>query len=159
MITWFIIGITVLISYLAFQNSDLMSKLQFNAAQIIHRKEYYRLVSHAFIHANWSHLGVNMLVLYFFVLQTNKEGSTDRRKCSRKAPQKRHPMHPPHCSNNCSGFLPGSKCSMPKFLRNTTTQNKRLRFFQNSNQSRFQCFCQRSKVPAYLHPNATSWHG
>ncbi len=66
MITWFIIGITVLISYLAFQNSDLMSKLQFNAAQIIHRKEYYRLVSHAFIHANWSHLGVNMLVLYFF---------------------------------------------------------------------------------------------
>ena len=66
MITWFIIGITVLISYLAFQNSDLMSKLQFNAAQIIHRKEYYRLISHAFIHANWSHLGVNMLVLFFF---------------------------------------------------------------------------------------------
>ncbi len=66
MITWFIIGVTVLISYLAFQNPELMSKLQFNAAQIIHRKEYYRLVSHAFIHANWSHLGVNMLVLYFF---------------------------------------------------------------------------------------------
>jgi len=43
-----------------------MSKLQFNAAQIIHRKEYYRLISHAFIHANWSHLGVNMLVLFFF---------------------------------------------------------------------------------------------
>ena len=66
MITWFIIGITVVISYMAFQNLDLMSKLQFNAAQIIHRKEYYRLVSHAFIHANWAHLGVNMLVLYFF---------------------------------------------------------------------------------------------
>ena len=66
MITWFIIGVTVVISYLAFQNSELMSKLQFNAAQIIHRKEYYRLVSHAFIHANWAHLGVNMLVLYFF---------------------------------------------------------------------------------------------
>lgn len=66
MITWFIIGVTVVISYLAFQNPDMMSKLQFNAAQIIHRKEYYRLVSHAFIHANWAHLGVNMLVLYFF---------------------------------------------------------------------------------------------
>jgi membrane associated rhomboid family serine protease len=66
MIVWFIIGVTVLISYLAFQNHDLFSKLQFNAAQIIHRKEYYRLVSHAFIHANWTHLGVNMLVLYFF---------------------------------------------------------------------------------------------
>lgn len=66
MIVWFIIGITVLISYIAFQNRELSAKLQFNAAQIIHRKEYYRLISHAFIHANWSHLGVNMLVLYFF---------------------------------------------------------------------------------------------
>jgi len=66
MITWFIIGVTVLISYMAFQNPELSSKLQFNAAQIIHRKEYYRLVSHAFIHANWMHLFVNMFVLYFF---------------------------------------------------------------------------------------------
>lgn len=66
MIVWFIIGVTALISYIAFQNRELSAKLQFNAAQIIHRKEYYRLISHAFIHANWSHLGVNMLVLYFF---------------------------------------------------------------------------------------------
>lgn len=66
MITWFIIGITVLISYLAFQNRDLADKLQFNAAKIIHQKEYYRLISHAFIHANWPHLVVNMMVLYFF---------------------------------------------------------------------------------------------
>lgn len=66
MITWLIIGVTALISYLAFQNSGLMNKLQFNAAKIIHEKEYYRLVSHAFIHANWSHLIVNMFVLYFF---------------------------------------------------------------------------------------------
>lgn len=65
MIVWFIIGVTALISYIAFQNRELSAKLQFNAAQIIHRKEYYRLISHAFIHANWSHLGVNMLVLYF----------------------------------------------------------------------------------------------
>ncbi len=66
MITWFIIGVTVLVSYMAIQNPELASKLQFNAAHIIHRKEYYRLVSHAFIHANWMHLGVNMMVLYFF---------------------------------------------------------------------------------------------
>jgi membrane associated rhomboid family serine protease len=66
MMTWFIIGVTVLVSYMAFRNHELAAKLQFNAAQIIHRKEFYRLVSHAFIHANWAHLGVNMLVLYFF---------------------------------------------------------------------------------------------
>lgn len=66
MIIWLIIGVTVVVSYMAFQNNELMEKLQFNAAQIIQRKEYYRLISHAFIHANWPHLLVNMLVLYFF---------------------------------------------------------------------------------------------
>jgi len=66
MITWLIIGVTAVVSYLAFQNNELMGKLQFNAAQIIQRKEYYRLISHAFVHANWPHLLVNMLVLYFF---------------------------------------------------------------------------------------------
>jgi len=66
MITWYIIGVTALVSYMAFQNVGLMAKLQFNAAQIVQRKEYYRLVTHAFVHANWSHLIVNMLVLYFF---------------------------------------------------------------------------------------------
>lgn len=66
MITYLIIGVTVLVSYLAFQNSELADKLQFNAAKIIHQKQYYRLVSHAFIHGSWSHLLVNMFVLYFF---------------------------------------------------------------------------------------------
>lgn len=66
MITFFIIGITAFVSYMAFQNSSLMNKLQFNAAKIIQEKEYYRLVTHAFIHANWPHLIVNMFVLYFF---------------------------------------------------------------------------------------------
>jgi membrane associated rhomboid family serine protease len=66
MITYILIGVTVLVSYLAFQNHELMDKLQFNAAKVIHQKQYYRLVSHAFIHANWTHLFVNMFVLYFF---------------------------------------------------------------------------------------------
>jgi membrane associated rhomboid family serine protease len=66
MITFIIIGITSLISYLAFQNYALMEKLQFNASQVVHQKQYYRLISHAFVHVNWTHLIVNMLVLYFF---------------------------------------------------------------------------------------------
>jgi membrane associated rhomboid family serine protease len=71
MIVWFIIGVTVVVSYLAFQNRELFDKLKFNAAQIVRKKEYYRLISHAFIHANWAHLGVNMLVMYFFGRNTN----------------------------------------------------------------------------------------
>ncbi len=66
MITYIIIGVSVLVSYMAFQNHDLMEKLQFNAAKVVHQKQYYRLISHAFIHANWSHLLVNMFVLFFF---------------------------------------------------------------------------------------------
>lgn len=66
MITWIIIAITAVISLLAFQSSSLMDKMQFNAAKIIHQKQYYRMVSHAFIHASWTHLLVNMLVLFFF---------------------------------------------------------------------------------------------
>ncbi len=66
MITYFIIGITALVSYMAFSNLQLMEKLQFNAARVVHQKQYYRLVTHALVHANWSHLLVNMLVLFFF---------------------------------------------------------------------------------------------
>ena len=66
MITWIIIGITAAVSYFAFQNSPLMDKLQFNAALIVHRKQYYRIISHAFVHVGWTHLLVNMMVLYFF---------------------------------------------------------------------------------------------
>ena len=65
-ITILLIIITVVISVLAFNNQELFSKLQFNAYQVIHRKQYYRLVSHGFIHAGWWHLFVNMFVLYFF---------------------------------------------------------------------------------------------
>lgn len=66
MLTYFIIGVTAFTSFIAFQNNSLMFKLQFNAAHVIHRGEYYRLISHAFVHAGWWHLIVNMLVLFFF---------------------------------------------------------------------------------------------
>jgi membrane associated rhomboid family serine protease len=66
MITYIIIGITALVSIVAFSSESLMNKLQFNAALVFHRNQYYRLFSHAFIHANWAHLLVNMMVLYFF---------------------------------------------------------------------------------------------
>lgn len=66
MITYLLIAVTGIISYLAFQNHTMMDKMQFNAAKVVHGKEYYRLVTHAFIHAGWSHLLVNMFVLYFF---------------------------------------------------------------------------------------------
>ncbi len=61
-----IIGITALVSYRAFEDSTLKNKLLFNAYAIFHKKQYYRIISHAFIHADWNHLIFNMLTLYFF---------------------------------------------------------------------------------------------
>jgi membrane associated rhomboid family serine protease len=64
--TIILIIFTVVISYFAFNNANLYSKSLFNAYKIIQTKEYPRLISHGFIHANWNHLILNMLVLYFF---------------------------------------------------------------------------------------------
>ncbi len=61
-----LIGAIVIISILAFRNSTLMYKYQFNAYQIVHRKEYIRLISHGFLHADGMHLFINMFVLYSF---------------------------------------------------------------------------------------------
>ena len=64
--TYILIAFTALISITAFRNQEWFSKLQFNAYQVYHRKEVHRLLTHGFLHANWTHLLVNMLVLYFF---------------------------------------------------------------------------------------------
>ncbi|MGQ8335866.1 rhomboid family intramembrane serine protease [Sunxiuqinia sp. A32] len=64
--TIILIIITAFISIAAFNRHDLMEKLQFNASKVYHKKEYYRLISHGFVHANWEHLIVNMIVLYSF---------------------------------------------------------------------------------------------
>jgi len=61
-----IVIINVVVSLIAFQNQDLLSKLIFNAYQVKHRKEYYRVISHAFIHGDFMHLLFNMYVLWSF---------------------------------------------------------------------------------------------
>ncbi len=65
-VTLILILIISLISVLAFSQPATMAQLEFNAFQIYHRKQYYRMITHAFVHANWEHLIVNMIVLYSF---------------------------------------------------------------------------------------------
>lgn len=66
MITIIIVIITVLTSVAAFRRQELFNKLDLSPVRIVHNKEYYRIFSHAFLHADYFHLGVNMLVLYSF---------------------------------------------------------------------------------------------
>ena len=64
--TIIIILITSVFSVIAFSQHGLIYKYQFNPYQILKRRQYSRLILHAFLHANWTHLIVNMLVLYSF---------------------------------------------------------------------------------------------
>lgn len=64
--TFFFIGITVLISIMAFNQPEVFSKLQLNPYQVYHRKEWYRLITHGFVHVDWMHLIINMFVLFSF---------------------------------------------------------------------------------------------
>jgi membrane associated rhomboid family serine protease len=65
-ITNVLIAINVVLSLLAFGNQNLLSKFMMNPYQVVHRREYYRVISHAFIHADYIHLFFNMYVLYSF---------------------------------------------------------------------------------------------
>ena len=66
MITLLIIIVTALFSIAAFNQSDLKYKYIFNPYQVVHRKQWYRIFTAAFLHANWEHLIFNMLSFYFF---------------------------------------------------------------------------------------------
>ena len=70
MLTLLIIVVTSVVSVLAFNRRDLFYRMQFNPYQVFHRKQYYRMLSHGLVHADWWHLIVNMFVLYFFGRQT-----------------------------------------------------------------------------------------
>ncbi|UOE42071.1 rhomboid family intramembrane serine protease [Chryseobacterium suipulveris] len=61
-----IIAATAIISYVAFNNTRLFEKYKFNVGAILGNKEYIRLISAGFLHADLMHLLFNMMTLYFF---------------------------------------------------------------------------------------------
>jgi len=62
----FTIAITAIISFVAFNNQVIFEKYKFNVGAILNRKEYLRLLSAGFLHADFMHLLFNMMTLYFF---------------------------------------------------------------------------------------------
>ena len=61
-----IIAITAIISFVAPNGSANFEKYKFNVGAIQNRKEYIRLLSAGFLHADLMHLIFNMMTLYFF---------------------------------------------------------------------------------------------
>lgn len=64
--TWILIGLTVIVSWVAFERPKLMDRLTLWPPAIDRRHEYDRLVTYGFVHADWMHLLFNMMTLYFF---------------------------------------------------------------------------------------------
>ena len=64
--TIIIIIVTLIITMIAFYSDEVMSKMMLNPYQVYHKKEWYRMITHGFLHADWTHLIINMIVLYSF---------------------------------------------------------------------------------------------
>lgn len=65
-ITLLIILFTCLISYQGFNRYDVIDRLKHHPVREVNGKEWYRMLTSGFIHADWIHLLVNMYVLYSF---------------------------------------------------------------------------------------------
>jgi membrane associated rhomboid family serine protease len=65
-VTFIIIGITVIVSLIAFNNAEVRNKALFYPYAMQQPNQYYRFLSHGFIHADYIHLFFNMFTLYSF---------------------------------------------------------------------------------------------
>jgi len=64
-LTLLIVLLTVLISYQGFSNIKVQENSMYVPYDVKYNKAYYRMLSHIFIHADWTHLSFNMISLYF----------------------------------------------------------------------------------------------
>src|SRR5690606_24145755 len=65
-ITLLIVIATSIVSWLAFNNRQLLDRLILWPPAIDRHRQYDRLVTHGFIHADFGHLAFNMVTLFFF---------------------------------------------------------------------------------------------
>ena len=65
-ITYTLIGVTVLVSMLAFNRPGMLMGLMMNPYKTNRDGQYYRFITSGFIHQDHLHLIMNMISLYFF---------------------------------------------------------------------------------------------
>jgi membrane associated rhomboid family serine protease len=65
-VTFALIAVTVLVSWQAFDRPRLLDRLLLWPPAVDRSRQYDRLVTHGFVHADWQHLLFNMITLYFF---------------------------------------------------------------------------------------------
>ena len=65
-VTLILIAVTALVSWWAFKDRKVLDKLILWPPALDRGKEYWRLVSYGFLHADLAHLIFNMVTLFFF---------------------------------------------------------------------------------------------
>lgn len=66
MISYLIIAANVLISFSCFSNRNLFLKLAFIPYRVVRFKEWHRVLTHGFVHADTMHLLINMFTFWSF---------------------------------------------------------------------------------------------
>jgi membrane associated rhomboid family serine protease len=61
-----ILIVTIVLSIQGFKKQKRLERLWFSPYRFKHHNEYWRILTHAFVHADWGHLLINMFVLYNF---------------------------------------------------------------------------------------------
>ena len=65
-VVYIVIAVTALVSYKGFNDRVFFEKYMLRVGSILNGKEYIRMISSGFLHADWTHLFFNMFTLYFF---------------------------------------------------------------------------------------------
>jgi len=74
MITYSILGFTVIFSLLGFRDRAFLNKYMFNPWRVYNNKnEWYTVLTHAFLHVDYTHLFFNMFTFYIFGLALEQE--------------------------------------------------------------------------------------
>ncbi|MBS1646205.1 MAG: rhomboid family intramembrane serine protease [Bacteroidetes bacterium] len=66
MISTFLIVACIAFSLWGFNNKSFFEKCVFSPYAVTHYQQWYRIVTHAFLHADYMHLAFNMYALYLF---------------------------------------------------------------------------------------------
>lgn len=65
-VTLALLAVNIILSTIALGNAEVMDKLIFHVARVRYNKEWYRVISSAFIHGGPMHLFLNIYALYLF---------------------------------------------------------------------------------------------
>ncbi len=68
MLTYIIIAITVVVSVMGISKPAIVERLSLYPYRIAKKREWYRVVTHLFVHGDYSHLFINMFVFWSFGL-------------------------------------------------------------------------------------------